>query len=236
MSLANPSSFTGITALTGDVTASGQGSVAATLGTTIGQVPVGSIVAWHKSFANTPALPSNWLECNGQVVSDAGSPYNGQTLPDLNGGTRFLRGSSTSGTLQAGTVESHSHAMDHNHLQDAHTHTQNSHNHTQDAHTHVQNSHVHGPSTTWGFNDTADSGVTRRPIFDFKPDDAADPITPTASVTAVNQSATATNQATTATNQNTTATNQAFSGSTSASGSSETRPINMSVVWIIRIK
>lgn len=230
MSLANPSSFTGITALTGDVTASGQGSVAATLGTTIGQVPVGSIVAWHKSFANTPALPSNWLECNGQVVSDAGSPYNGQTLPDLNGGTRFLRGSSTSGTLQAGTVESHSHAMDHNHLQDAHTHTQNSHNHTQDAHTHVQNSHTHVQNAI-----SLSTGTGNFPEFRtdaLTTQDAGS----TDATTAVNQSATATNQAATATNQNTTATNQAFSGSTSASGSSETRPINMSVVWIIRIK
>lgn len=71
--------------------------------------PIGSILPWHKSFANTPALPSGWLECNGQTISDAGSPYNGQTLPNLNSNTQdgstssgmFLRGASTSGTMQA---------------------------------------------------------------------------------------------------------------------------------------
>jgi len=33
----------------------------------------------------TPYLADAWLECNGQVVNDADSPYNGETLPDLNG-------------------------------------------------------------------------------------------------------------------------------------------------------
>ena len=55
--------------------------------------PVGSIVAWHKSFANTPALPDNWVQCNGQTLDDPDSPYDGATLPNLNGDGRFLRGS-----------------------------------------------------------------------------------------------------------------------------------------------
>lgn len=66
-----------------------------------GLVPIGSVMAWHKSFTGTPSLPDGWLEANGQVVSDADSVYNGQTLPNLNasgGGTqRFLRGATTSG-------------------------------------------------------------------------------------------------------------------------------------------
>jgi hypothetical protein len=50
-------------------------------------VPVGGIIGWHKSFANVPALPASgkWVECNGQVLADAGSPLNGQTIPNLNG-------------------------------------------------------------------------------------------------------------------------------------------------------
>jgi len=72
-------------------------------------LPVGSIIAWHKSYTNTPALPTGWLECNGQTINDEESPYNGQTLPNLNSDTQdgstnsgmFLRGASTSGTLQA---------------------------------------------------------------------------------------------------------------------------------------
>lgn len=60
--------------------------------------PVGSVVAWLKSFTNTPALPAGWAECNGQVLSDAGSVYNGQTLPSLNSTNYFLRGNATSGS------------------------------------------------------------------------------------------------------------------------------------------
>ncbi len=71
--------------------------------------PIGSILAWHKSFANTPALPDGWAECNGQVVADPSSPYTGQALPDLNGGTRFLRGASSSGAMQSDQLQSHKH-------------------------------------------------------------------------------------------------------------------------------
>jgi hypothetical protein len=35
--------------------------------------------------------------------------------------------------------------------------------------------HLHPYSNEWGFSDTADSGLTRRPLFDFKPDDPLNP-------------------------------------------------------------
>jgi len=82
------------------------------------EVPVGGIIAWDKSRANTPALPANYAECNGQTISDADSPYDGQTLPDLNGNNRFLRGNGTSGgtggvdsvTLSVSEMPSHNHS------------------------------------------------------------------------------------------------------------------------------
>lgn len=64
-----------------------------------GIVPIGSIQAWHKDLSGV-SLPDGWVECNGQLLSDPESPLNGETIPDLNGESRFLRGSSTSGTLQ----------------------------------------------------------------------------------------------------------------------------------------
>ena len=70
-----------------------------------GSVPVGCVMAWLKSFPNTPALPASWAECNGQVLSDAASPFNGATLPDLNGAggpQRFLRGAAASGGTGGG--------------------------------------------------------------------------------------------------------------------------------------
>ena len=73
--------------------------------------PVGAVMAWLKTYTNTPALPAGWVECNGQTLSDAGSVYNGQVIPNLNassGGThRFLRGSTTSGTTGGGETHTH---------------------------------------------------------------------------------------------------------------------------------
>lgn len=71
--------------------------------------PVGSILAWAKTLTGVPSLPSGWVECNGQVLTDSDSLLNGDTIPNLNasgGGTqRFLRGNTTSGTTGgSGTV------------------------------------------------------------------------------------------------------------------------------------
>jgi hypothetical protein len=45
--------------------------------------PIGAIVAWLKGDANTPALPSGWVECRGQTINDSESPYNGHAIPNL---------------------------------------------------------------------------------------------------------------------------------------------------------
>lgn len=77
-----------------------------------GLVPIGSVIAWLKSYTNTPVLDSKFVECNGQTLSDAGSVYNGQVIPNLNGSSstqRFLRGNTTSGTT--GGSETHQHAL-----------------------------------------------------------------------------------------------------------------------------
>lgn len=74
-------------------------------------VPVGTVVGWLKNQTNTPALPSDWVECNGQTLNLPGSPYHGLPLPDLNGvrqpPSRFLRGAQQSGGT--GGAESHRH-------------------------------------------------------------------------------------------------------------------------------
>ena len=70
-------------------------------------VPIGAILPWAKSITGVPSLPSNFVECNGQTLSDADSPLDGQTIPDLNGDNRFLRGNSTSG--DTGGSETHTH-------------------------------------------------------------------------------------------------------------------------------
>ena len=79
-----------------------------------GNVPVGCVLAYLKTLSGIPALPNSWVECNGQVLSDAQSPLNGQTIPNLNGASggtqRFLRGASASGGT--GGTETHTHSYD----------------------------------------------------------------------------------------------------------------------------
>jgi uncharacterized protein YjiK len=79
-----------------------------------GEIPIGGVIAWLKSFSGVPALSTAYVECNGQVLSDAASPLNGQTIPNLNnsgGGAtnRFLRGATTSGGT--GGTEDHTHTI-----------------------------------------------------------------------------------------------------------------------------
>lgn len=72
-----------------------------------GIVPVGGVIAWLKSFTGTPSLPDGFVECNGQALSDADSVYDGQTIPNLNGGQRYLRGKTTSGTVSGEGAHKH---------------------------------------------------------------------------------------------------------------------------------
>ncbi len=87
--------------------------------------PIGSIIAWHKDFANTPSLPYGWVECNGQTLNDPASPYHNQVIPNLNGDPNgadspglsekagmFLRGGTTSGTGQYDAFQGHRHSVD----------------------------------------------------------------------------------------------------------------------------
>lgn len=92
-------------------------SASATASSTI-IAPIGTIMAWLKSYTNTPqTLPTGWVECDGAILSDADSVYDGQVIPNLNGNNNFVRGNSTSGgtggssthTLTLTEIPAHSH-------------------------------------------------------------------------------------------------------------------------------
>jgi hypothetical protein len=68
-------------------------------------VPVGTVLGWHKDFANTPALVGEFVQCDGQVLDDEESVYHGQTIPNINGQALLLKGSGTSGTVDTGGSE-----------------------------------------------------------------------------------------------------------------------------------
>ncbi len=87
------------------------------IGAFTGLVPIGTILAWHKSLSGVPGLPTNFVECSGQTLSDKDSPLDGVQIPDLNGAitspsdNRFLRGATTSGTKRNHEIASHLHTL-----------------------------------------------------------------------------------------------------------------------------
>lgn len=77
------------------------------------EFPIGTLEAYLKSYTNVPSYSSDWVECNGQVLNDPTSPLHNQTIPNLNGSggatKRFLRGSTTSGSVGGNETQSHTH-------------------------------------------------------------------------------------------------------------------------------
>jgi hypothetical protein len=75
-------------------------ALAAQLAAVSGLVPIGGVIPWFKDTPGVPALPANFVECNGQVLSDPTSPLDGQFMPDINtGAQRFIRGGVNSGAI-----------------------------------------------------------------------------------------------------------------------------------------
>ena len=86
-----------------------------TAATTVPMVPIGGMIPWAKSLTGVPVLPSGWLECNGQTISDVGSPMNGTVLPDMNNQGWGVVGNLTSG----GTNKTEDFLPNHNHVIDS---------------------------------------------------------------------------------------------------------------------
>ena len=74
-------------------------------------VPIGGIIAWLKSYTNTPSLPNEFVECNGQTLDKSSSPFHTQVIPDLNGAIAatkyFIRGNTTSGGVGGAMAHNH---------------------------------------------------------------------------------------------------------------------------------
>ncbi len=144
--------------------------------------PVGSIVAWHKNL-ETVSIPAGWVECNGQKIADEGSVYYEKYIPNLNGETRFLRGGSSSGTLQEDTTAVNGLSVD----------SGGSHKHTyKDYYAKVLDKLI-DETNDYDKNRYGSTSVSRT-------------------------------------------SDSAGSHNHSLSGDDETRPVNMSVVWIMRVK
>jgi hypothetical protein len=186
-----------------------------------GQMPVGSITAFTNHLTGTPSLPSNWKMCDGSVIQDPNSPMNGQTLPDLNGGARFLRGSATSGTLQAADA-----------VVPAHVHGLSAHTHSMLAHSHAGGSLVYSHKHPISTSGTAQAS----PAFTAVAATLRQDNGTVAGTTSPTDTSSDTWSGTSA-GPSTPDTGGPSTNSTPTDGGSgsETRPINMSVIWIMRI-
>lgn len=88
---------------------------------TWGFMPIGSVIATfpnltgaYSTSATTAADAYGFVKCNGQTISDASSPMNGQVVPNINNSI-FLMGSTTAGTsggsATASGVGAHTHTF-----------------------------------------------------------------------------------------------------------------------------
>lgn len=204
-------------------------------------LPSGMVAPFAGASGSTP---SGWLFCNGQAVSrttyaalfavigithgqgDGSTTFNvpdyrgrflrgvdGGTARDPDAATRTAMGTGGNTGDAPGSVQGHA-FQTHTHVQNAHTHTQNAHNHL--AGLPFQN----GWGTAFYGMQAVGNGNNINP--------------PVGGVVACSSHITS---GTTATNQNTTATNQnaAATGTLAQASTSETRPVNAAVNYIIKI-
>ncbi|MBN1410754.1 MAG: hypothetical protein JW969_07900 [Spirochaetales bacterium] len=189
-----------------------------------GQVPVGTILAWHKSLNPSITLPDDWVECDGRTITDPDSPLEGYAIPNLNGFGYFLRGATSSGTLQQDAIASHAHGSG---SLAGNTNSAGDHIHPYSASgtTDVSGSHSHGMqyfmsgSGSSGPLAGGNAGATTINTY------ISGNHTHTFSISGTTSAAGGHTHSVSVT-----------SGITGSTGDSETRPKNMGVVWIIKIK
>ena len=103
----------------------------------MGIVPIGTVLDWWCSADCT--IPDGFVIADGQLISDASSPFNGENIPDLT--DTFIRGVANVGNVgTTGGTSSHSHLVDppntsttsagiHTHLIDPPSTTSSTHQH-----------------------------------------------------------------------------------------------------------
>lgn len=72
------------------------------------ELPIGAVVSIYNTFLGD--IPDYLILCDGSVISDSDSPLNGQTVPNINGENRFIRGNTVSGGT-GGTNSNHTHTI-----------------------------------------------------------------------------------------------------------------------------
>jgi len=76
---------------------------------TMDDIPIGTIVAFHIALGSE-FISSDYMACDGSTVTKTDSPLYGETVPDLNSGNVYLRGSDTAG-VTSGSNAPHTHTL-----------------------------------------------------------------------------------------------------------------------------
>jgi len=190
----------------------------------LSDLPLGTIIPWHRDMQihpnsgnkYIPQLPAGWVKCDGRKLKDPESPFHGQVIPDLNGEGRFLRGAATSGELQDNQMQSHTHA-------DA------GHTHEDEGHGHSIEDPGHGhKAPTWNGQD----GPYEVPRYGYSYDyDGAAPTTESTTGIEIEKGS-----AKILSSKADLGEPVAMDGSSLGERvGNETRPINMSVIWIMKV-
>ena len=110
-------------ALDSGLSAVSVGIISASAGASPFQIPVGGHLGYLKGFTGCPPLPYNFVEMNGQTLSNPLSPFNGQVIPNWNGAAAgadtlgngkiavYIRGGATSGSYSADAIKIHQHGV-----------------------------------------------------------------------------------------------------------------------------
>lgn len=110
-------------ALDSGLSAVSVGIISASAGASPFQIPVGGHMGYLKGFTGCPPLPYNWVEMNGQTLSNPLSPFNGQVIPNWNGNAAgadtlsngkvavYIRGGATANIYNADAIKAHTHPV-----------------------------------------------------------------------------------------------------------------------------
>ena len=192
----------------------------------INTAPVGTILAWvpkpEKSSGVTVFLPEGWQYCDGSLITQG--PWAGGKTPDLNFIGAFLRGGTEDSVLdiEDSQIQDHAHE-DHGHEHDCSaSSTAESHNHGYKA-AYSRNIHDNTGNTEGGFTmchyvgGLGDCGDHAGLYYDKE--SQSDPAVESVSTSCTLESS-----------------SSGIGGvSIGANSGSETRPINMKVLYIIRV-
>jgi hypothetical protein len=197
-------------------------------------VPIGTILPVYIGLAGVPSVADlqarGWALCNGTTPASQGiaNPVITVATPDLNNTGRFIRGGTTAGTVQADSVGAHNHPAG---FSGGSTNTVGDHTHSFSATTSSHGGHQHAQNVTANFGS---GGPAWR--VDFGGDGSGAGVY---SQGASTDAGGAHNHTVSGTTGGGGGHSHTVSGTVTVNnntGTTETRPINMSMVYFIKVR